>query len=247
MNKNYPRTVGIIGHGDFGKFLHQLSSELLPESEVRVFSRRQEPDGKVFFSLEEVCQSDLVIPTVPIAAFTETMKRIKNLLGENTVVCDVSTVKVHTVSVLRQLGIKNFIATHPMFGPYSYAKHNNSLQDLRITLCDHTLDPLHYQQVVNGLKSVGLKVLEMKAEEHDKLIAETLFLTHLVGQTIKRGGFERTAIDTVSFGFLMDAVESVAHDEALFRDVYKYNPYCEEVLSKFRIAEGDIERLLKED
>lgn len=239
-----PSTIGIIGYGDFGQFLHQLSSEFLPQCEVRAFSRRQEPDRKVFFSLEDVCQSDLLILSVPIAAFEQTIEQVKDLLGDSTVVCDVSTVKVHTVSVLRKLGVKNFIATHPMFGPYSYKKHNNSLQDLRITLCDHTLEESDYQQLVGWLKSVGLKVLEMKAEEHDKLVAETLFLTHLIGQTVKRGGFERTSIDTVSFGFLMDAVESVANDEALFRDVYKYNPYCEEVLVRFKNADADVRKLL---
>jgi prephenate dehydrogenase len=89
------------------------------------------------------------------------------------------------------------------------------------------------------LKNAELTVLSLTADEHDRLIAETLFLTHLVGQTVHKGGFERTAIDTVSFGFLMDAVESVAHDEALFRDVYAYNPYCKDVLARFEKAQKD--------
>jgi prephenate dehydrogenase len=160
-------------------------------------------------------------------------------------VCDVSSVKVHTVAVMNEVGIKNFVATHPMFGPYSYAKQNNSLEGLRIALCDSTLSPSDEELLTGWLSSLGLKVLKMTAEAHDKLVAETLFLTHLVGQTIKRGGFERTAVDTVSFGFLMDAVESVSHDEALFRDVYEYNPYCEEVLEKYKTAEMDVEQFLK--
>jgi hypothetical protein len=42
----------------------------------------------------------------------------------------------------------------------------------------------------------------------------------------------QTLIYTVSFGYLMDAVESVAQDDALFRDVYRYNPFCTEVLNR---------------
>jgi prephenate dehydrogenase len=91
-----------------------------------------------------------------------------------------------------------------------------------------------------------LKVLELTADEHDRLIAETLFLTHLVGQTISKGSFERTSIDTVSFGFLMDAVESVAHDEALFRDVYRFNPYCKEVLARYEAAERAVKDSLNQ-
>lgn len=244
-DSKFPKTIGIVGYGDFGQFLHKLAKELFPESEVRVFSRRQTPDGVTFFALEEVCQTEVLILSVAISAFSSVIDDIKKLIGTNTVVVDVATVKSHTVSVLKEAGIKNFIATHPMFGPYSYEKHNNSLKDLRITVCDHTLDDETYQKVLIWFKSLRLKVLEMSAEEHDKLVAETLFLTHLVGQIVKRGGFERTAIDTVSFGFLMDAVESVAHDEALFRDVYKFNPYCKEVLERFKGDSSHIEDLLK--
>lgn len=100
------------------------------------------------------------------------------------------------------------------------------------------------ESVLDFLGWAGLKVLELSVDEYDRLVADTLFLTHLIGQTIKRGGFERTAIDTVSFGFLMNAVESVAHDEALFRDVYKYNPYCKDVIARLEKAEGDIKRSL---
>ncbi|OGC83285.1 hypothetical protein A3D68_01080 [Candidatus Adlerbacteria bacterium RIFCSPHIGHO2_02_FULL_52_17] len=237
MNIN---NVGIIGFGDFGQFLFALTKEHFPNLSVKVHSSRKQSDGKDFFSLEEVCKTDLVILCVPIAAFGETVDKILPLLGNNTIVCDVATVKKHTVSILQEKKVPHYIATHPMFGPYSYAKHSNSLKDLRIAICDTSLDNKDVKEVVEFLRSAELKVLELTADEHDRLVAETLFLTHLVGQTVKKGGFERTSVDTVSFGFLMDAVESVAHDKALFRDVYKYNPYCKEVLARYEKAEKEI-------
>ncbi len=233
-------SVGIIGFGDFGQFLFMLAKERFPSVEVKVYSSRKETDGKEFFSLEEVCATDLVILCVPIAAFEATVEKIAPLLGTNTIVCDVATVKKHTVSVLQEEKIPRYIATHPMFGPYSYAKHGNSLKDLRIAVCDSTIGEAEINSVLTFLGSAGLKVLKLTGDEHDRLVAETLFLTHLVGQTVSKGGFKRTSIDTVSFGFLMDAVESVAHDEALFRDVYRYNPYCKEVLTRYEQAEKKI-------
>ena len=234
------KSVGIIGFGDFGQFLFSLAKEHFPELEVRVFSSRKETDNKDFFTLEEVCKTDLLLLCVPILAFEETVEKILPLLGTQTIVCDVATVKKYTVSVLKDKKVPNYIATHPMFGPYSYAKHGNSLKDLRIVVCDSSLPKADMQEVLDFLRRAELKVLELTADEHDRLVAETLFLTHLVGQTVKKGGFERTSVDTVSFGFLMDAVESVAHDEALFHDVYTYNPYCKEVLTRFEKAEGEI-------
>src|SRR3954471_8460155 len=51
-------------------------------------------------------------------------------------------------------------------------------------------------------------------------------------------------LDTVSFGFLMDAVESVQNDTELFKDVYTYNPHCKEVIARFEQAEQAVEQLL---
>ncbi len=240
-----PRKIGIIGYGEFGRFVETLVHQLAPDASVLIASRSHAPDGARFGTLEEVCAADVVCVCVPIAAFEETIERILPLLAPHTVVCDVATVKEHTVSVLRKKGVPRFIAAHPMFGPYSYEKHNHSVSGLRIALCDSTLTGEETSGIILWLRGCGFVVLELSAESHDRQLAETLFVTHLVGQTMKRGEFVRTTIDTVSFGFLMDAVESVSHDDALFRDVYRFNPYCRDVLERFEEAEKYIAASLR--
>jgi prephenate dehydrogenase len=239
-------TIGIIGYGDFGKFVHGLAMHH-PDVDVRISSSRTAPDGATFFSLEDTCKADYVILAVPISAYEKTISEIVPFLGPTSVVCDVATVKKHTATLLREKNVSRFIATHPMFGPYSYDKQGKSLKGLRIAVCDSNLPEDERAAIVNGFKNAGLTVLEMTPDEHDRLVAETLFLTHLVGQIVKGGKFERTSIDTISFGFLMDAVESVAPDDALFRDVFKYNPYCKEVLSKFEVVEKEIVSALQKE
>lgn len=228
------RSLGIIGYGQFGRFIDALAREHLQEIEVRVAPRGDHA------ALKMACASDLVVLCVPIAAYLDVARGIAPLLGPASVVVDVATVKSHTVRALREAGITRLIATHPMFGPYSYEKQGRSLKGLRIALTETTLSRDERDALVKCLESAGLRVLSMTSDEHDRLIAETLFVTHLVGQVIHRGGFERTQIDTVSFGYLMDAVESVAHDEVLFRDVFQYDPYCAEVLERFTKSQGDI-------
>jgi prephenate dehydrogenase len=240
-------TLGILGYGDFGKFLHELARVHLPDMAVKVSSSRFPADEKTFFSLEEVCTSDILILAVPISAFESVIAQIAPLIGKKTIVCDVATVKKHTVAILKDHGIARFIATHPMFGPYSYEKQGKSLKDLRIAVCDSSISQEEYATALSLFRGVGLSVLEMSPDDHDRLIAETLFLTHLVGQIVKKGKFERTSIDTISFGFLMDAAESVAHDDALFRDVFTYNPYCKEVLTRFEAIERQIAESLIKD
>ena len=85
----------------------------------------------------------------------------------------------------------------------------------------------------------------MNADEHDKHLAETLFLTHYIGQSILKAGFTRTEIDTLSFQFLMDAVESVKDDKKLFADVYQFNPYCREVAERLHAAQVEIYKELQ--
>ena len=239
-------SIGIIGHGSFGAFLEVLIKRFVPDAQIKIHSSRFAPDSTKFFSLEEVGKCDAVILAVPIAAFEETLKKILPHLGTQTIIVDVSTVKVHTVEILKRLaGDRRWIATHPMFGPESYAKKGDSVEGLRIVMCDGTLSIEHYNELSAFLKKCGFDVVEMSAEQHDKHLAETLFLTHFVGQTIHRAKFDRTQIDTVSFGYLMDAVESVKHDTKLFADVFRFNPFCEETLKRFELAEEEVHALLK--
>ena len=188
----------------------------------------------------------MVIPTVPIHALEETLRRLLPLMRPEGILVDVATVKVHTVEILRRLAAgRLYVATHPMFGPESYAKRNKDVTGFRIVLTESTISEAQREQLVAFLRTCGFSVVEMSPEEHDKHLAETLFLTHLVGQIIARGEFGRTEIDTVSFGYLMDAVESVKHDTELFQDVFRYNPYCRQVLERFGVAEQAVQALLE--
>ncbi len=241
-------TIGIIGYGSFGRFLHSLAQKHLPESAVRVFARKVTPDGLTFFSFEEVCKSDVVVLAVPIASFAEVLEQVLPHVRPHTILLDISTVKKHTVDLLRSKGEHcHWLATHPMFGPYSYAKKGNTLDGLRIVLAGHTLPQEKYEAVQHFLKSVGLIILELSPETHDTMLAETLFLTHYIAQIVTEGGFERTHIDTISFGYLMDAVESVRADTALFHDVFKFNPYCARVLTAVATAQKRVNEELKKE
>lgn len=238
--------MGIIGYGHFGAFLAELGACFLPQTQIKISSSRKVPDGTTFFSFEEVCQCDWVILAVPIAAFKETLARVVSQLGSETVIVDVATVKSHTLQALKELAPdKRYIATHPMFGPESYKKRGNDVRGLRVVICEHTITDEEAKAFGDALASVGFDVVTMTADQHDRHLARTLFLTHLVGQIIAHAGFDRTEIDTVSFGYLMDAVESVKYDEALFRDVFRFNPYCADVLAEFQQAERGVVGLVE--
>ena len=234
-------SLGLIGYGHFGAFLHVLAERYVPDAALKIHSSRREPDGKLFFALEEVAACDAVALSVPISAYPATLERISPHLRPDTVIADIATVKKYTTDLLQALDPpRPFISMHPMFGPESYAKRDGDVAGLRIVITGHNLPPEHYAAVRGKLASVGFSLIETTADAHDKDLAETLFLTHYIGQVIARGGFERTDIDTVSFGYLMDAVDSVRHDRQLFADVARFNPYCRQVIERFDASDRQV-------
>jgi prephenate dehydrogenase len=229
-----PLSFGLIGYGHFGAFLHVLARRYLPDAPLKIHSDRRKPDGVLFFPLEEVAACDAVVIAVPISAYLATLTRIGPHLGANSVVVDVATVKKYTMDLLQATQPAcTFLAMHPMFGPESYAKRGGEVTGLRIVVTGHSLTPARYSALYEKLTAVGFSIVEKTAEAHDKDLAETLFLTHYISQVVARGGFERTDIDTVSFGSLMDAVDSVRHDGQLFEEVCRFNPYCRQVIERF--------------
>mgnify|MGYP003394442745 FL=1 len=175
------KTIGIIGYGSFGTLAEKLLRRFAADIEVRVHSERHAADGKTFFSFQDTVASDAIVFAVPIAAFEDALTKALPLMRETAIIVDVATVKVHPVEVLKRLaGKRPWIATHPMWGPESYEKRNGDVSGFRIVMADGTLEVANYNALTRFLKQCGFDVVEMSPEAHDKHLAQTLFLTHLV-------------------------------------------------------------------
>ena len=231
-------TVGIIGYGNFGKFLHELGQRFFPELEFRIHSRRATVDDETFFDLKTAAQSDIVILCDGISEYEERMLAVLEHALPETILIDVATVKKHTSDLCyKHCDGHRFISIHPMFGPVSYQKSRGDVDGFRIVVTDYALRNDAYQMLKSKFASLGFSIIEMSADEHDQRLAETLFLTHYIGQSIMKAGFDRTEIDTLSFQFLMDAVDSIRNDKKLFTDVYNFNPYCKAAAERFHEAQ----------
>lgn len=234
-------TVGIIGYGHFGRFLHLEGNKFFAEVDTRVYSRRAKLDFDTFYDFKTVAQSDVVILCCPISEYEETLKEVLRHALPETVIIDVATVKKYTNDLMETYcADRHYISSHPMFGPESYDKQNGNVTGFRIVVTDYSLPNNLYQQLKNAFATLGFVIVEMSSDDHDRRLAETLFLTHYVGQSIVEAGFERTDMDTVSFSFMMDAVESVKDDKDLFEDVYRFNPYCREVAERLHKAQEKV-------
>jgi prephenate dehydrogenase len=238
--------IGIIGYGEFGKFIYELATAKFPAAKIKVYSRSHKSNKNKFFSLDDVCNCDLIIPCVPISAFEQTITEIANLISSSSLLIEVCSVKVHPAKILAKYNSKiNFIATHPMFGPNSFKDNNYDLTGKKIVLTEHNLDKVTYKEIINILSKTGLDIVETSAHEHDKLAAQTQFITHLIGRIFNCLDAQKTKIDTYSYQKLFDAIEIVKTHNNLFEEIYMYNPYAREELTKFINAVIQIQSKLK--
>jgi prephenate dehydrogenase len=227
--------VGIIGFGRFGKI---FSKHLSSDFKVLVSSRTAniedvKKNGCVLSTLEKVCACDLVIPCVPISSFEAVIEKISPLLKSGSIVMDVCSVKEHPVKIMKnKLPDKiQILASHPMFGPDSASE---SLNKKKIVMCPIRISDQSYKTIKEYFEKKGLLIVETSPEQHDKDIAKTLFLTHLIGRTLIDMQVKEIEIGTEGFNRLFSIIEMVKNDsEQLFLDMAYFNKYSHGVRKEF--------------
>jgi prephenate dehydrogenase len=227
------KTVGIIGYGKFA----QLVEKILGQNDsikTKIYSRRSPIDNSRFFSWQQVCNCDVVIPAVPINKFSDVIAAIGEELSrskgkEIQTVLDVCSVKVMPKrEMLAKLPKKtNIICSHPNFGPESYRLNGNSTNALNFIIENVRCDKGVYEEIKKYLENVlKLNVIELDADTHDKEIGLPHFLSMIFGLTINRMQIERTSYGAASTEKMFDMAEGVGKDLAIVEDMYRFNPYC---------------------
>ena len=137
--------IGTVGFGRFGKLMVRHLSQDFP---VTVFDSGGRGDeirraGGLPAGLEAACSNDIVILSVPISAFRQTLERVAPLLPPGTLVVDVCSVKTLPTQWMRELLPESvsILATHPMFGPDSA---EDSLEGRKILLWKERLPADQY-------------------------------------------------------------------------------------------------------
>jgi prephenate dehydrogenase len=184
-------------------------------------------------SLEEVCQSKIVIPAVPISQFESVIKEISPVINKESLVIDVCSVKESPANIMKKElpSTVSILATHPMFGPDSADK---TLFGSKIVLCPVRIADKDYSDIKSYLESHGMKVIEATPEIHDQEISHSLLLTHFIGRTLMELGAKDLDIDTKGYRRLMKILSTVENDSwQLFQDMNSYNPYAESTRKEF--------------
>lgn len=224
------KTVGIIGYGSFGKF---LAENLDKYFKISVYSRSVKAPKKWAAAVAEVARCDYLILSIPLVAYRQVLKQLKPNLGKNTVIIDVCSVKQKPLQIIKtMMPGQPFVATHPLFGPQSAAE---SLQGHTLVICPEESNTVLAQKIKRFAENkLGLKVVEISAEQHDKEMAKVHGLTFFIAHALKDFNIQPGILDTPSYKQLLKMVElEKHHSEDLFTTIQSGNEYTKTLRKKF--------------
>ncbi|HEY9756372.1 MAG TPA: prephenate dehydrogenase/arogenate dehydrogenase family protein [Oculatellaceae cyanobacterium] len=223
--------VTIVGFGRFGQVLADILHNDFKIRVVDPLSQNQElakSNGFDVVESQDALNCDVLFFCVPISSFEQTVQdyisKLKNS-DKKPIFIDVLSVKQHPKKVFEAHlpeGTQAML-THPMFGPDSVRV--KGLKDQRLVLDKFRMHDDTYAFWKNYLVDKGLAIVELSAEEHDRMAAESQGVTHFVGRVLGEFGFQNTSIDTLGARMLHEIQSQVCNDSwQLFEDLQTYNP-----------------------
>ncbi len=226
MNK-----VGILGLGRFGRFWAKVLSH---SYDVYGYNRSVPPEPNcTLVSVEELCRLPVIFICVPMRTVPEILRKISPLLAPGTLIVDTCSVKVEPVRWMNEYlpSEIDILATHPMFGPES-AKEG--LSGLPIMMHPVRMPFARYEEWARFFRALGLMVVEITPEEHDRQAAMSQALTHMIGRSLSVMGIEETPIGTLWYRKLLAICRQVEKDSPeLFLDMQTLNPYAAAMRDSF--------------
>lgn len=221
------REIGIIGFGQFGRFMAQ---HLAPFFDVAVCDNAElqaeaEKSGVKWRDFETVAAKEIVIFAVPLGAFERVLSRAVPFLRNDAICFDVCSVKTLPLEMMRRIlpETVEIIGTHPLFGPQS---GREGIAGMRIALCPVRTN--RAEEIKRFLaEKLNLRVFQKTPEAHDEEMAHVQALTHFVARALDELHVSDSELATVSYEELMRAARLVSEDSwALFQTIQQGNPFA---------------------
>ena len=259
------KTVAIIGGGLIGSSLaHSIRENHLCDN-LKIFDSKADVRKKlkeifnsqeIYENLNEtVTEADLVFLCIPVGSMRDVAKKISNLLKKGCILTDTGSTKnsvINDVNPYIPMNV-NFIPSHPLAGTeYSGPKSGfSSLFENRYWLIVNDKKTGQTKKLANFFESLGSIVETVSAEYHDKILAITSHLPHLIAYTIVgtasdlETDLKNDVIKFSASGF-RDFTRIAASDPIMWRDVFLNNSEAVlEMLQRFNEDLSDLQKAIR--
>ncbi len=214
---------------------------------------------------EAVVGADIVVAAVPLGAMQSVFEQMLPGLGDNTIVTDVGSAKASVVQAARlALGDRfhQFVPGHPIAGNERSgveAGFATLFQNRRIILTPIPENiPAQTGRIVSMWETCGATVESMSIEHHDKVLAATSHLPHMLAYALVHHLShlnEHEEIFRYAAGGFRDFTRIASSDPVMWRDVCLANgPALLELIEQYQqemsriacaIEQGDGDQLSK--
>ena len=236
--------VALIGIGLIGSSLARALRRDSPETTIVACARRPETlaaaqrlalaDETTHDPAEAAAGADLVVVATPLSAYAEIGRKIGPVLKAGAIVTDVGSVKE---AVIRDLGPclppgVHFVPGHPVAGTEHSGPEAGFAELFRDRWC--VLIPLPetppeaIAEISRMWQRAGMRVVTMNAAHHDRVLAMTSHLPHLIAYTIVgtatdlEDSLKSEVIEFSASGF-RDFTRIAASDPVMWRDIFLAN------------------------
>jgi len=202
-----------------------------------------------------VRNADVVILALPVVSIIEVGKEIVANLKIGCIVIDVGSTKAEIVHILTPLVQQkgSFVGTHPLAGSHNRGPESAKGDLFHNAVCVITPVEKTDKDACEIIKAmwtrVGARIMEMPPEGHDKLIAITSHLPHIIASVlvnIAMGEGEKI-IPLIASGFL-DTTRVAQGDAEMWKDICLTNQgSIKEMLGKFKDALNKWEQVISDE
>lgn len=235
--------ITVIGAGLIGSSLLRVIAENGLAGDTCLFDRDEDvrrraadlglADKITDTAVDAVAGADLVVLAVPVGAMASVAKDIAPGLAEGAVITDTGSTKASVMRDVSPLlpGHCHFIPSHPIAGTeYSGPEAGfSTLFKERYWIVLPGKAPVEAVDHFKGfLAGTGAMVEEMDVEYHDKVLAITSHLPHLIAYTIVGTAFDfeqhlQNDVIRYSASGFRDFTRIAASDPVMWRDVFLNN------------------------
>lgn len=237
----------MLGFGAFGRFsaphlARHFDVSVYDTRDIREDARRA---GVRSVSLEEAAGLPVVVLAVPVQRLEGLLGSIRQQVKPGALVVDVSSVKLAPIEMMLRLLPESvrIVGTHPLFGPQS---GKDGIAGLPVALCPARADEKTVACVRDFLgRTLGLKVIQTSAGEHDRQMAYVQALTHFVSRAVGGMDLPQTAMATRAYGRLLEMKTDLDQDSMeLFLTIERMNPFARTVREEMMRKLDELERAI---
>lgn len=257
------KRLALIGVGLIGGSLVRALREKGAVTEVIGYGRGEENLQKAveLGVIDEVAETvadavtgaDMVVVATPLGSMSALFSEMVGHLSPEAIITDVGSVKGSVVEDARgAFGAlpTRFIPGHPIAGTEksgAEASLSDLYQDRRVILTPHeSSDPDALRVVTEMWQTAGAEVVEMEIEHHDKVLAATSHLPHLLAYALVDSLARQEAHSEIfrfAAGGFRDFSRIASSNPTMWRDISLANR--DQLLSALRSFREDLEQVEK--